>query len=640
MEGATGINFVSSGTGSLTNDINHVGASAAGVYHIALAKADLSDASQAWYDEYIVILSATGAAFETMIIEGVRTDTSYISNLLSNLSAIASDIYSAMLLTQSSSSDAASAATQGNSRILLVQSRLSDLDSRLTSEVSDILSGVRGNSDALSDVLSRINSASFLSDIASHVWAAKYTANSAASSFGSLMSDIYSRAGGAVTVSDISDIASAVWATALATKLVTLNTSDMSDLRSAISAGPAGVVTASDISDIASAVWAAKYTVHSAASSFGSLFSDVYSRLVLVQSSASDAASAAQQANSRVLLNQSRISDIASFLVVMSGVQSDIYSLLSDTFSTMNSQFAVVSNYLSNASNYLSNLSQFASDIDSALTSQFTYLSGAISDIRSGTQVLQSGFIGHTGSTASTVADASVMEIDGIDHNDQFNGYYVKLLGGSQVDELRLIVDTVLSSSQIVVKPAFNSRLLSGVDFVIVAGNPFQSRIHSDIVSTITSAASDVKSAVLLTQSLASDAHSAATQASSRALVIQSQTSDIYSLLSDVGSDITVMSGVLSDTYSAVSDLRSYVLGGVTLTAAGAQAVADSVLNRNIATGGSGGARRVQNALRALRNRTRITGGVLQVFQEDDLTVAWSAAVSTAAGNPIVQIDP
>src|SRR3990167_10895695 len=58
VRGATGVNFVSSGTGSLTNAIQHVGASVLGVYTIALAKADLSDASAAWYDQYIISLSA------------------------------------------------------------------------------------------------------------------------------------------------------------------------------------------------------------------------------------------------------------------------------------------------------------------------------------------------------------------------------------------------------------------------------------------------------------------------------------------------------------------------------------------------------------------------------------------------------
>src|ERR1041384_6195575 len=69
-QGATGVNFVSSGTGSLVNDIQHVGASATGIYTIALVKADLSDASAAWYDQYVISLSATGAAYQTLGVGG------------------------------------------------------------------------------------------------------------------------------------------------------------------------------------------------------------------------------------------------------------------------------------------------------------------------------------------------------------------------------------------------------------------------------------------------------------------------------------------------------------------------------------------------------------------------------------------
>src|SRR3972149_4510323 len=93
LRAATGTNFVSSGTGSLTNDITHVGASATGQYHIALAKADLSDASAAWYDHYIITLSATGAAYQTLIVDG-GINESYLSDVASFLSNTASDILS------------------------------------------------------------------------------------------------------------------------------------------------------------------------------------------------------------------------------------------------------------------------------------------------------------------------------------------------------------------------------------------------------------------------------------------------------------------------------------------------------------------------------------------------------------------
>src|SRR3990167_3553604 len=189
VRGAAGVNFVTSGTGSLTNDIVHVGASATGIYTIALVKANLSDASAAWYDQYIITLSATGAARQTLVVDG-GIDDSYISNALSYLSNFASNVSGVV-------SDIRSGTSDTNSKLVVMSGIL-----------SDTLSAARGNSDALSDLLSRINSASFLSDIASNVWAAKYTANSAASSFGSLMSDIFSRV--AIAESAASDAASGV----------------------------------------------------------------------------------------------------------------------------------------------------------------------------------------------------------------------------------------------------------------------------------------------------------------------------------------------------------------------------------------------------------------------------------------------
>jgi len=286
LKSATGVNFVSSGTGSLTNDIQHVGASALGIYTIALAKADLSDASAAWYDHYIISLSATGAAYQTIVADGgidfsalsainsdaysllsdlqsdfqsrvpkrVATD-SQVSDLTSDLrsfvnvmSGVLSDTYSAMLLTQSMASDAASAAQQANSRVILVQSRLSDLDSRLVSDISDIQSAI---SDFASDMRSLI-----------------------------------------------------------VTTGVNLNTSVMSDIRSAITAQTA-TVSASDISDIASAV-----------------------RAILV-SDLSDILSAATQTNSRVLVAQSMLSDIDSALTSQFNATSDavsnVYSALTST---------------------------------------------------------------------------------------------------------------------------------------------------------------------------------------------------------------------------------------------------------------------------------------------------------------------
>lgn len=159
LQGATGVNFVSSGTGSLTNDIQHVGASVLGIYTIALAKADLSDASAAWYDQYIVSLSATGAAYQTLVVPGVLSggSISNISGAISDvqsylvaMSGMLSDVQSAVLLAQSFASDAASAAQQGNSRVLLTQSFASDAASAAQQANSRVLLAQSFASDAAS----------------------------------------------------------------------------------------------------------------------------------------------------------------------------------------------------------------------------------------------------------------------------------------------------------------------------------------------------------------------------------------------------------------------------------------------------------------------------------------------------------
>lgn len=70
---------------------------------------------------------------------------------------------------------------------------------------------------------------------------------------------------------------------------------------------------------------------------------------------------------------------------------------------------------------------------------------------------------------------------------------------------------------------------------------------------------------------------------------------------------------------------------------------ADALLDRDMSTGtdsGSSTVRTVRQALRALRNRAAISGGTLTVYKEDDSSPAWTGAVTTAAGDPISEINP
>jgi hypothetical protein len=69
------------------------------------------------------------------------------------------------------------------------------------------------------------------------------------------------------------------------------------------------------------------------------------------------------------------------------------------------------------------------------------------------------------------------------------------------------------------------------------------------------------------------------------------------------------------------------------------ESLADAILRRNLA-GGSDGGRTVRDALRVGRNRVSIVGSTLTVYEEDDTTVAWTAALSTGPRDPLSQVDP
>lgn len=68
--------------------------------------------------------------------------------------------------------------------------------------------------------------------------------------------------------------------------------------------------------------------------------------------------------------------------------------------------------------------------------------------------------------------------------------------------------------------------------------------------------------------------------------------------------------------------------------------IADALLKRDMSAVTGEAARSLLNALRFLRNKWSITAGTLTVTKEDDTTTAWTAAVTTAAGDPVTSVDP
>lgn len=67
---------------------------------------------------------------------------------------------------------------------------------------------------------------------------------------------------------------------------------------------------------------------------------------------------------------------------------------------------------------------------------------------------------------------------------------------------------------------------------------------------------------------------------------------------------------------------------------------ADAILKRDWTSVTGEATRSALNALRFLRNRWIIAGGVLSVKKEDDATDAWTGVVTETPGDPVSQIDP
>ena len=114
----------------------------------------------------------------------------------------------------------------------------------------------------------------------------------------------------------------------------------------------------------------------------------------------------------------------------------------------------------------------------------------------------------------------------------------------------------------------------------------------------------------------------------------------------DIANGVTIAVGGIGSTAFAAGAIDAAAIAADAITnselaASAAQEIADEVLNRDLAGGGSGNTRNVRNALRALRNKVSESGGTLTVTIEDDTTTAWTATVvRTAATNPITSVDP
>lgn len=122
-------------------------------------------------------------------------------------------------------------------------------------------------------------------------------------------------------------------------------------------------------------------------------------------------------------------------------------------------------------------------------------------------------------------------------------------------------------------------------------------------------------------------------------------TGSVGSVVGAVGSVTGNVGGSVASVTGAVGSVTGNIGGnlGGTLTSTERTAIADALLNRDIAVarGLSSSSRTVVEALDALRNKWSISGSTITYCKPDDSTTSWTAALATTSGaNPVTSSDP
>ena len=537
-------------------------------------------------------------------------DYAYESDLLSKLGSRVTKgvaLASNLLIVQSIASDAHSAAAQANSRTLVGQSFLSDIDSALTSRFSDfhsLLSTTLGASDLYSKVgklVSRITIApatqSKLDLVQSMVSDLDSALTSRFSDLHSLLSttmgasDLYSKVGklasrvtkAVATNSQLSDLISDLNSDLRSVFMdggtgVKICASDMSDLRSAVAAGPATANTTS----IARAVWARAMASHTAAGTAGSMQSNVESLTIKL--------------NSRVR------KDVAT-TSLLSDVRSDIRSLMSTagaavTVSNISDIASAVWGFKWNTNSVASSFGSafekvmsLVSDIDSALSSQYTKVYS---------------LVGAGGLNTSAISDIA---------SAVWGQHYPAHVAASTFGSAFRIVASNVSDTQ------------SALDSQYTKAYSLANKTGSQLL-LVKSIASDAQSAAILAASNASQAYSVA-------LINRSFLSDIDSALTSRFSDInsllrSVIQSRISDIESA---LDSQFAIGQMLNASGLSdvgSVVDARLDAAFTDATTLNANGLKDRIRTqgwiLRNKMKVndTSGRVDLFKDDNATTAFS----------------
>ncbi len=191
----------------------------------------------------------------------------------------------------------------------------------------------------------------------------------------------------------------------------------------------------------------------------------------------------------------------------------------------------------------------------------------------------------------------------------------------------------------------------------IQAGLATPTNITAGTITTVTNV-TNVSAGGISSASIASSAVDSSAFTASAITRIQAGLATPTNITAATGIDVTKVLGAAVDTTLAQLGVRVVNIGAAAVSSAVAQigtrvvvidadpvtSVADGLLNRDMATGtdsGSTTVRTPRQALRFLRNKWDIAGGVLTVTKENDTTASWTASVSTdSTAVQIIGTDP
>lgn len=315
-------------------------------------------------------------------------------------------------------------------------------------------------------------------------------------------------------------------------------------------------------------------------------------------------------------------------------------------------------------------------------------------DLLQGTLMLEWGTL--TGATSTTANTGGLLA------DDAPVGALLVITGGTGVGQVRRITDYVSATGVATVSPAWTITPDSTSDYSILAdadssaGSLTAAAIadavwdelvadHTDVGSTgeALGAAGGGVTAAAIADAVWDEALSGHVTAGSAGKALGDIDTDTSAILVDTGTDIPASITALNDLDAAgvraavglaaanldtqlaaiddaVDTEVASILAAVDTEVAAIKAKtdllpaspaatgdiptatqnADALLTRDMSAVTGEAARSPLNALRALRNKTARVGSTLTVYEEDDATAAWTADVTTAAGDPITGVDP